>query len=102
MKRKRCKIAGAVEILGESERTIRNKAAAGLIPGAAKLFGTWSFDVALLHAFVAEKERETSQRAGTRAMAPVRGAASKPPGNSDFTKVIQKLRLAAKKRENRS
>jgi hypothetical protein len=56
---RRCKIAAAAGILGESERTVRNKAAAGQIPGGAKPFGTWTFDIALLHAFIAAKERET-------------------------------------------
>lgn len=90
---------GAIEILGESERTIRSKAAAGLIPGAAKLFGTWSFDVALLHAFVSQKERETSQKRRTFRPVAVTSAIPGSPGDTDFAKVIRKLRLAAKKRE---
>ncbi|WP_426418180.1 hypothetical protein [Bradyrhizobium genosp. A] len=55
-RKKRCKIAEATEILGESARTIRNQATAGKIQGSAKIFGTWTFDIALLHAFVAEVE----------------------------------------------
>jgi hypothetical protein len=46
--RRRCKVEHAAEILGESSRTIRNKAASGQIPGAANLFGTWTFDIATL------------------------------------------------------
>lgn len=60
----RCKIDGAVEILGENARTIRHQAQAGKIPGAAKMFGTWSFDVALLRAFVAEREKVACQASG--------------------------------------
>ena len=59
--RSRCKIDGAVARLGLEPRTVRRLAAAGGIPGAAKIGGTWTFDVAMLDAFVSEKERETCQ-----------------------------------------
>jgi hypothetical protein len=106
VERRRCKIEGAEEILGEKARTIRTKAAAGLIPGAAKPFGTWTFDVALLHAFVAEKEKETCQshrgpqRAVTGVKAPF-GAAFKPgavTSDGHFAQTIQKLRASAARR----
>lgn len=61
IERNRCKIAGAVARLGLEPRTVRDMATAGEIPGAAKFRGTWTFDVALLDAFVSEKERETCQ-----------------------------------------
>jgi phage terminase Nu1 subunit (DNA packaging protein) len=103
MSGKRCKVASAAEILGESERTVRNKAAAGLIPGAAKLFGTWSFDVALLHAFVAEKEREVTQ---ARRRADVSRATTGTPlkvrAEGNLGQTIKKLRLAAKQRQDRT
>ena len=44
--RSRCKIDGAVARLGLEARTVRNMAAAGDIPGAAKFGDTWTFDVA--------------------------------------------------------
>src|SRR3954470_5011163 len=100
--RRRCKIGIAEDILGEKARTIRTKAAAGLIPGAAKPFGTWTFDVATLHAFVAEKEKETwqsekPQRAATGARASC-GDASRPVAKisgGHFAQTIQKLRANA-------
>jgi hypothetical protein len=59
--RKRTNMSGAVMRLAESPRTIRDMAARGEIPGAAKIRGTWSFDIASLEALVAEKEREICQ-----------------------------------------
>jgi hypothetical protein len=103
---RRCKMAVAVEILGESARTIRNKAAAGEIPGAAKIFGTWTFDEALLHAFVAEKEREIC-RSGARPRPAVTGAKAfcgagyRPAvrtSDGHFAQTIQKLRQTAARR----
>lgn len=41
----RVRTAEAVRITGLSQRTLQEKAAAGLIPGARKVFGRWSFDV---------------------------------------------------------
>ncbi|NEU94834.1 helix-turn-helix domain-containing protein [Bradyrhizobium uaiense] len=100
MSRKRCKIGEAADILGESERTIRNQAAAGKIPGAAKIFGNWSFDIALLHAFVAEKEREAPQgavkRSGARNTA-VQLGAPKPGISPGYANALKKLRLLAAK-----
>lgn len=99
-RKKRCKIAEATEILGESPRTIRNQAMAGKIPGAAKIFGTWTFDIASLHAFIAQKERETSDGARRPAnLRPLhRGAAPSAPRTSDVAQTIQKLRLQAKQK----
>ena len=42
------RIADAVRITGLSHRTLQEKAAAGLIPGARKRFGRWTFEVAAL------------------------------------------------------
>ena len=77
----------------------------GDIPGAAKFGDTWTFDVALLDAFVAEKERETwqngrrPQRAVTGAMA--RSGAGYKPGvattDGHFAQTIQKLRASVVK-----
>lgn len=96
----RCKIGEASEILGESPRTIRNQATAGKIPGAARIFGTWTFDIAMLHAFVAQKERETSDgaRRGASLRPLHRGAAPSPARTSDVAQTIQKLRLLAKQK----
>ena len=46
--RERCKIREAEQITGLDKRTLQEKAAAGLIPGAEKPFGRWTFDVAAL------------------------------------------------------
>jgi hypothetical protein len=104
---RRCKISTAVEILGASARTIRNKAAAGLIPGAAKPFGAWTFDTALLHAFVAEKEREACQksprhqRAATGVMECSTDAFKSPAApisGGHYGRTIQKLRQIAERK----
>jgi hypothetical protein len=103
--RSRCKIDGAVARLGLEPRTVRNMAAAGDIPGAAKFGDTWTFDVALLDAYVSEKERETCQnsrrprRVATGAMA--RSGAGYRPGaattDGHFARTIQKLRATVGK-----
>lgn len=46
--RERCNTSQAVLICGIHKRTLQEKAAAGLIPGARKTFGRWTFDVAML------------------------------------------------------
>jgi hypothetical protein len=46
----RIKMARAVQITGETERTLQAAAAAGLIPGAAKPCKCWTFDEARLRA----------------------------------------------------
>ena len=48
MTRERCKTAEAAAITGLDARTLQEKAAAGLIPGAAKIFGRWTYDIAAL------------------------------------------------------
>jgi ribosomal protein S14 len=102
----RCKIEGAVEILGERPRTIRHQAQAGKIPGAAKMFGTWSFDVALLRAFVAEREKIACQASG-RPRGAVTGAKAscgeefRPAGRTSaghYAQTIQRLRASAAQR----
>lgn len=107
VERKRCKMEGAVSRLAEAERTIRDMAARGEIPGAAKLRGVWSFDIALLDAFVAEKEKQTCQNAHhARLLRDASGATGRSTGgfkpqaatsNGHYGQIIQKLRLAAGK-----
>ena len=105
-RRNRCKIDGAVARLGVEARTVRDMAAAGQIPGAAKLRGSWTFDVALLDAFISEKERETClnsqrpRRAVTGVMAPS-GGGYKPGAQTSgghYAQTIQKLRQSVVKR----
>ena len=44
----RCTVAEAALITGLPKRTLQDKASAGLIPGARKVFGRWTFDIAAL------------------------------------------------------
>ena len=78
--RNRCKIDGAVTRLGLEPRSIRNMAAAGKIPGAAKFGDIWTFDVAMLDAFVSEKERETCLNSQRRQRGVTGGRASSGVG----------------------
>lgn len=55
---KRIKLARAAEILGMSERTVRAKAACGMIPGAGFKFKRWTFDETKLRKFVSDMEAE--------------------------------------------
>jgi hypothetical protein len=102
-KSRRCQMEGALERLGGSARTIRNMAAAGKIPGAAKFCGVWSFDIALLDAYVGEKERETCRNSvrlprdaiGAKVSS---GDEFKPADRTSaghYAQTIQKLRSAA-------
>ena len=58
----RIKMPRAVQITGETERTLQAAAAAGLIPGAAKPCKCWTFDEARLRRWIADKERKPCQR----------------------------------------
>lgn len=58
----RIKIGRAAEITGESERTLQAAAAAGSIPGAAKLFKCWTFDERSLRAWLRGKEQEPCRK----------------------------------------
>jgi hypothetical protein len=107
MERRRCKIDGAVSRLGLEPRTVRSMAAASEIPGAAKFRGTWTFDVALLDAFVSEKERETCQNSQKPQGVVTGGTAFTMAGFSfptarttdgHYKQTIQKLRENAAKR----
>jgi hypothetical protein len=106
--RKRCKMSGAVSRLAEEPRTIRDMAARGEIPGAAKMRGVWSFDIALLDAFVSDKERQTWQSAShARPLRDVSGGTVSSMGayrpqaatsNGHYGQTIQRLRQAAARR----
>jgi hypothetical protein len=65
----RIKMARAVEISGETDRTLQAAAAAGLIPGAAKPFKCWTFDETQLRAWLKAKERKAWQSGQTKVMA---------------------------------
>lgn len=58
----RIKMARAIEITGEKERSLQAAAAAGAIPGAAKLCKCWTFDEHKLRRWIADKEREPCRR----------------------------------------
>jgi len=46
---KRVRTAEAARITGLSARTLQEKAAAGLVPNARKIFGRWTYDLQALH-----------------------------------------------------
>lgn len=52
----RIKMAQAVAITGENERTLQAAAARGAIPGATKPFKCWTFDEAKLRAWLKRQE----------------------------------------------
>jgi hypothetical protein len=103
--RSRCKIDGAVARLGLEPRTVRNMAAAGDIPGAAKFGDTWTFDIVMLDTLVSEKERETWQnsrmprRVATGVRASSGGGFRPGAATTDghFAQTIQKLRASVAK-----
>lgn len=48
MTAQRVRTAEAAQITGLDVRTLQEKAAAGEIPGARKVFGRWTYDVSIL------------------------------------------------------
>lgn len=56
-------VAEVSQATGMTPRTVQHRAAAGLIPSAAKLGGTWSFDRATIRRWVRRSEGETACRA---------------------------------------
>ena len=56
-------VQDAASIFGKHPRTVRSMASRGKIPGAAKIEGTWTFNLEALRTFVSSKERELLQDA---------------------------------------
>jgi hypothetical protein len=63
----RVRTAEAARITGLAPRTLQEKAAAGLIPGARKVFGRWTYDMNILMKLGREQCRKTSRKASTGA-----------------------------------
>ncbi len=63
----RCRIGPALGITGLGLRQMQAMSARGEIPGAAKLGGTWTYDVRKLRQWVREKETETCRAISTNA-----------------------------------
>lgn len=59
----RVRTAEAARITGLSRRTLQEKAAAGLIPGARKVFGRWTYDATILMKLGHEPCRKSSRKA---------------------------------------
>jgi hypothetical protein len=107
----RIKIARAVQITGETERTLQAAAAAGRIPGASKPFKCWTFDEAKLRRWIAEEEQKSCRKsleadedrsAGqrTRSSAAKRGGrgSRSPAGSSEerYQQAMLRLRNAVR------
>jgi hypothetical protein len=95
-------VRDAVSILGKEARTVRALAAKGKIPGAAKIGGTYTFNLELLDTYVSSKEQELCQSARRRQV--VSGGTGystvgyKPAAktsNGHYAQTIQRLREVA-------
>jgi hypothetical protein len=73
----RIQSTAAAEISGLSVRTIQARAPE--IPGAAKLFGRWTFDPVKLRRWLKEMEDASSCRATSTAAGPPGGGACRSP-----------------------
>ena len=62
MTAERVRIAEAAKITGLAIRTLQDKAASGLIPGARRTFGRWTFDVQSLRRLGRSPCQKTSSR----------------------------------------
>jgi hypothetical protein len=106
-KRERGKIAEAEAILGLGRRDIQIKAARGALPGAVKLFGSWTFDLDMLRDFVRQEElRQCQQRdkrlpVATGAVIPSGAALRSTVATSDgrYRQIIRKLQRSAARQE---
>jgi hypothetical protein len=92
----------AAAMLGLAPRTLLHHAMAGSIPGAAKVGGNWTFDVAKLRDFIRQKESETCQGAKPRAVVSggIASYGAKPKlmasvGNGLYKQTIRNLRRSA-------
>jgi len=100
-------IQDAASILGKHPRTVRAMAGRGELPGAAKIGGTWTFNLDILRTFVSSKEQEVWQ--SVRPQRAVSGATTSSMGgykpaakisNGHYEQTIQQLRkLAARQSE---
>jgi Helix-turn-helix domain len=83
----RITIGAAVGVLGVPERTVRDLALRGEIPGAAKIGGRWTFDLARLREYFRRQEAATCQSArpqrarsgASRSQAPIPAASLASP-----------------------
>ena len=103
--RSRVKTAQAVALLGVEPRTVRDMAMRGEIPGAAKLRGIWTFDLALLEQLIQENESTVQHNARQARNVSVGGmmpAANRyrpePTSGDRCGQVIDRLRKLAKDR----
>lgn len=63
----RVRTAEAARITGLDQRTLQEKAAAGLIPGARKVFGRWTYDPTILAKLGRSPCQKTSRKGSTGA-----------------------------------
>jgi hypothetical protein len=61
----RVKMDGAKSITGKTARALRAMAIGGAIPGAVKIGGEWTFDVARLRAWICDLEQQQGNRCAT-------------------------------------
>ena len=94
----RIMIDRAASILGLSTRTIQNLAIRGMIPSAAKLGRSWTFNEVELRRHINTKEQETCQNNRTRTsigVAKIGGPISRSTGtvrSKAYASVIDALR----------
>lgn len=97
----------AASILGIRPRTVTELALLRKLPGAARIGGQWTFDLAKLRQYVADKEREACrndepQKAASGAKACFGGAhrSAAATSNGRYAQTTRKLRdLAARRAE---
>jgi len=95
-------IEQAMAILGLPKRTIQQKAQRNEIPGAAKIFGRWTFDLVQLRNFVRNRQCENQKpRPEPIGVTTSSGAKRRLRVNSTdglYTRTIQKLRKSSTKK----
>ncbi|HXT81402.1 MAG TPA: helix-turn-helix domain-containing protein [Acetobacteraceae bacterium] len=92
----RIRVSDVARLTSIGRRAVQDMAAAGKIPGAAKLGGLWTFDPDKLSRWITQRERQACRSISTYA-APSIGAGSKSPdANTDqaYERLMRAKRLA--------
>lgn len=99
----RVSISQAVQISGLKMRTLQNLAAQGVIPGAAKPAGRWTFDIAQLRQWARQTPENTlpCRKTSLSVMAST-GAVSKSPDAYTASRYMSVLSQSGAQRQGRS
>lgn len=91
----RIRVTEVSRLTSIKRRTVQDMAAAGTIPGAAKLGGLWTFDPDKLARWIAQRERQACRQISTYAAPPIGAGSKSPDANTDqaYERLMRAKRL---------